>query len=451
MKKLYALTVFSLCIFFGLNAQIMVTFQVDMNQEALDNGISENGVHVAGDFQGWDPAGTMMEDPEFDGIYTVTVPIADGTEIQYKYVNDNDWGADEPDNRMYTVSDDGDGTDLVPLVCFKSADACTNAGVTFTVDMNDEIISGEFDATTGKVYVAGDFQGWMGDADELTDPDGDGVYSGTFTLDEGDIEYKFVKNGTDFETLDDPDNECTVLGGFGNRRASVKANTTLPVYCYGKCGACEFTVAPEKWQVTFQVDMSNMVTQFGALDSVYAAGSFQGWTPGEPGNALTDPDGDGIYIGVDSVVDGTYQFKYLYGNDWGFDETGLVSLDCGMDNGGNREFTVEGGEVMLDPFCFNTCEVNCEALPEAVDVTFILDLSSEIPSSGGIFIKGSFQWPQFTDAEVQLNSLGGGIYSTDPVTLIPGEVTFVFSNGPEAADNENAFDEDTARAWNLAR
>ena len=42
-----------------------VTFRVDMSNE----DVSAFGVHVAGDFQGWDPATTEMTDPDGDMIY----------------------------------------------------------------------------------------------------------------------------------------------------------------------------------------------------------------------------------------------------------------------------------------------------------------------------------------------------------------------------------------------
>ena len=45
-----------------------VVFRVDMSNEE----VSEFGVHVAGDFQGWDPATTELSDPDGDMIYETT-------------------------------------------------------------------------------------------------------------------------------------------------------------------------------------------------------------------------------------------------------------------------------------------------------------------------------------------------------------------------------------------
>jgi len=89
MKKYYILTLFLSCFFcVNLNA-IPVTFRVDMSDET----VSANGVHVAGSFQGWDPAGTLMSDDDEDGIYEVTVDIFPGP-YMYKYVNGNAWQSD---------------------------------------------------------------------------------------------------------------------------------------------------------------------------------------------------------------------------------------------------------------------------------------------------------------------------------------------------------------------
>jgi Bacterial lectin len=68
---------------------VLVTFQVDMSQMV----ISPNGVHLAGDFQGWDPATYQMTDIG-GGIYSMTLDLAPGT-YQFKFINGNSWGNDE--------------------------------------------------------------------------------------------------------------------------------------------------------------------------------------------------------------------------------------------------------------------------------------------------------------------------------------------------------------------
>ena len=90
-----------------------VTLKVNMAWEVANNAISANGVHVAGDFQGWNPATTPMTDANNDGIYEVTINVPANSSIQYKFINGNAWGSDEP----------------VPSAC--AVTGTTNRGATF--------------------------------------------------------------------------------------------------------------------------------------------------------------------------------------------------------------------------------------------------------------------------------------------------------------------------------
>jgi hypothetical protein len=90
-----------------------VTLQVNMAWEVANNAISADGIHVAGDFQGWNPGATAMTDANSDGIYEVTINVPANSSIQYKFINGNAWGQDEP----------------VPGAC--AVTGTTNRGATF--------------------------------------------------------------------------------------------------------------------------------------------------------------------------------------------------------------------------------------------------------------------------------------------------------------------------------
>ena len=90
-----------------------VTLKVNMAWEVANNAISADGIHVAGDFQGWNPGATEMLDADNDGIYQVTVSLPANSSIQYKFINGNAWGQDEP----------------VPSAC--AVTGTTNRGATF--------------------------------------------------------------------------------------------------------------------------------------------------------------------------------------------------------------------------------------------------------------------------------------------------------------------------------
>jgi hypothetical protein len=86
----------------GGEKNIYVTFQCDMNAEA----ISAYGVHLTGSFAPyyaeWDPGaidcyddGTNGDITPEDGIYSVQLLLGSGVDYGYKFVNGNSWGCEE--------------------------------------------------------------------------------------------------------------------------------------------------------------------------------------------------------------------------------------------------------------------------------------------------------------------------------------------------------------------
>jgi hypothetical protein len=103
----------------------------------------------------------------------------------------------------------------------------TEYNVTFSVDMGVQAFENAFDPTTDKVWVRGDFQmaagdtaNWQGKMFELSDADGDTVYTltVTFPVSSKDAQYyfKYVKSPDTWESI-------------GNRSVTINAaNITLP-------------------------------------------------------------------------------------------------------------------------------------------------------------------------------------------------------------------------------
>lgn len=67
-----------------------IRFQVDMSQQT----VSPNGVHIAGNFQGWLPGATPMIDAG-NGIYYFDTVLNSSTNVEYKFINGNAWPAAE--------------------------------------------------------------------------------------------------------------------------------------------------------------------------------------------------------------------------------------------------------------------------------------------------------------------------------------------------------------------
>ncbi len=119
MKKFYFLTMFLFSAFL-INAQTMVTFAVDMNGVA-EFDPSSDVMKIGGDFQGWNPDDTVMEDPDGNGVYAVTVDISAAT-ILFKFVinawETNEFHPDTPGTPGDCTLDDGGGnvnrTETIP-------------------------------------------------------------------------------------------------------------------------------------------------------------------------------------------------------------------------------------------------------------------------------------------------------------------------------------------------
>ena len=115
---------------YAKNDSVDVTFKVDMYEV---QNIDSKGVHVAGNFQGWDPAKTKMDNISGTSIYTKTVRVAAEQNLEYKFINGDSWGKDEavPDKAACAAGKDGNrkllvATDDIELgaVCFGSCDKC---------------------------------------------------------------------------------------------------------------------------------------------------------------------------------------------------------------------------------------------------------------------------------------------------------------------------------------
>lgn len=209
-----------------------VSFAVDMNQQA----VAAEGVHIAGSFQGWDPAATPMEDPDTDGIWTVTLSLEQNQVYEYKFVNGNVWGTDESvppecaqnNNRYVEVVESDIQLDTV---CFASCGPCSGVfNVTFRVDMSQQTEAAE------GVHIAGSFQGWDPSATLMDDSDGDHVWEITLELGgNSSYQYKFV-NGNAWGFDESVPAECA---RDNNRYIDVvTSDVVTEAFCFGECGPC---------------------------------------------------------------------------------------------------------------------------------------------------------------------------------------------------------------------
>ena len=157
--------------------QTIVTFQVNMQQQV----VSPLGVHIAGNFQGYNPGSTPLVNTG-DSIYTYSLVAAPGDTLLYKFINGNTFNDDEraitaacgsPNgfggfNRIYVVPDE----DIVvlPAVCFDSCGLCPLAGL---VCDTAAIICDDFES-----YTLGGLNAQSADWDVWDGTGGDGIVTG---------------------------------------------------------------------------------------------------------------------------------------------------------------------------------------------------------------------------------------------------------------------------------
>lgn len=211
-----------------------VTFRVDMTGQTVD----ANGVHLAGNFQGWSPGSTRMTDVG-GGIYEVTLPVLNSlTVLQYKFLNGNNWGMDEDppagcenfDNNRAAIAT-GSEDIVLPTQTFAGCEnPIPTKDVTFRVDMTG------FDVSPDGVHLAGNLQGWNPGGTPMTGV-GNGIYEVTVPVPAAvsSINYKFV-NGNNWGMEETPPEGCR--NNDNNRFAALALTTdaiTLPGVRYGSC------------------------------------------------------------------------------------------------------------------------------------------------------------------------------------------------------------------------
>jgi hypothetical protein len=398
-------------------AGVDVTFRVDMSEET----VSPLGVHIAGDFQGWDPGATELTEIG-NAVYAITLTFPPGEYHEYKFINGNAWGMDElvlgpcvapPDNNRFLTVPDEDV--VLEAVCFGSCVIC-NPGtveITFQVDMSNE------DVSPLGVHVAGDFQGWDPAGTPMQEI-GDDVYAVTLELGIGNYhEFKFINGnawGMD-ETVPQP---CA--SGLNRYILVPEVPTTLDAVCFGSCDPCG--PPPIDITVTFKVDMTNEVV---SPDGVHIGGGFQGWDPGA--TQMTDA-GDNIYTHTAVLPSGTYQeYKFINGTTW--EQSENVPPECGVNN--NRYFTVPWTDTLMVAVCYGECQP-CGPPPVEVEVTFRVDMANEEISTDGIHLAGTFQgWdPEATP----MTNTSEEVYEVVIPILSGTYIEYKFINGNTFEDAE---------------
>ena len=377
-------------------AQANVTFTVN----TANITVGDNGMYLGGGVFGGANA-VAMSDADGDGTWEVTVAMDIGTTGNYTLLNSpndaNDWGAKE-DISGQDCADAANYNDrILPAIdgdmtiqhCFGSCESdgtCPAATPTYNVSFS--VDTSNYPGGLGAddtVYLNGNFNGWCGECNPMSDDDGDGIWTLTLPFEDGNYEYKFTVNGWNSqEDFTEVIEGCTVTDGtYTNRGLTVAGeDMTLPTVYWNLCPG----ESPGNfYTVTFEVNTSAIIGGVGA-NGLFAGG-------GVLGNAqaiqLLDDDGDGVYVGSVSLEAGTTG-NYIFlnspndGGDWGTKEN-LEGQACADPNNYNDRIMPEFDSDTTLLACFGDCSGDgtgeCSVSEDAMMMLQgILDLT--VPTAG---------------------------------------------------------------------
>ena len=211
------------------------------------------------------------------------------------------------------------------------------------------------------MYAGG---GVLGDAIAvpLSDPDGDGTWTGVATLIAGTTgNYIFLNSptsGSDWGAKEDLTGQaCADPNNWNDRTFPNITSDTTMLHCFGSCetdGSCPSSPPPTpQVNVTFQVDMSQVTAGFTTPE---LNGTFNGWCGNC--NSMSDSDGDNIWE-VTIPLDSGLAIEYKFSADtWSIQEINDPTAPCtnGDTVNTNRVFVVPGTDVTLSQVCWGSCD-----------------------------------------------------------------------------------------------
>jgi len=307
-----------------------------------------------------------------------------------------------------------------------------DVNVTFKVDMNVQMLKGNFDPVTQVVRCAGAFQDWSPSlAPDMEDSDGDGVYEVTYAMSGNTrYEYKFLI-GTDWgqDEFQGQPNRAVDVGG---------SDTTLAAVYFNDESAVSFPASSDSTIVlqvavnmTRQIQLGNFDPD---VDVVRCAGAFQSWSPADAPD-MSDPDGNGTYVTTYEVAPNTtYEYKFLIGTDWGNDE---------FQGQPNRSVTVAANDTALKPVYFDDDPYVVPVGGDTVNVTLQVDMSVKIleglfdPATDVVRCAGDFQGWSPGDAPDMDDADGDSIYVVTYPMSANAEHQFKYIIGTDWGNNED--------------
>lgn len=425
------------------------TFTIQINLNMTNEDQNPTGVFIVGDIFGATPGITPLFDGNDDGIFTNFFEVPENTSFYYTFVN----GITCPGTECYedlsgqACADPEQNNfrffgplteDTILDICFGECQLAACLPSTDSVDVTFQLNMATVDTSPDGVY-------WLNDFDppgefQLTDVDGDDIYTMTIRRPEGFSTYYSFTNGlcSDLSCREDLEGQdCGDLFELNYRLLDPVFSDTVLNLCYGECDLAN-CIAPID-SVDIQINV-NMVAVDVAVDGVFLVEDFFGAPGAYP---LEDPDGDGVYSTILRQPEGFSSF-YRFANGNCPDLTCLEDLtgqNCGPTNPDDNRWISPVLQDTVINTCFGECtpDLDCTLPPDPVEVVFTVNLANDPPNPGGVYLTGNFG---LTENDFAMTNNGIDSVWTTTVPITPGQYYYRFINGTPAAGTPETLVED---------
>ena len=364
-----------------------VTLEVNTANIYQNGGsVGPNGMYAGGGFLGGADGLQLVQSTTDTLIWSGSTLVVPGSNY-YAFFNSptsgSDWGTKENLNGLPCGDPANYNDRLLPNImsdttvqhCFGSCEtdgSCppppsSFVNVTFTLNVSSIISTGGTIDSTGMFIAGGGTFGNPGDY-PMTDLGG-GVWSFTVTKPIGfTSDYTFTNGNSGWGAKENISGLPCAVPPYDDRNlAPVYSDTTIQ-HCFGTCdydGTCNSVVTPPTGtNVTFQVDMSEVVDPFTAAE---LNGTFNGWC----GNCdvMSDADGDSVWDVTVSLTPGdSVEYKYS-ADSWAIQEMNDPGAPCtnGDSTYTNRVLVIPASDTVLVVLCWSSCDPCVVAPPTGIE------------------------------------------------------------------------------------
>lgn len=373
-----------------------LAFKLEDSPDGGPNWILQQPIEVANEWV------ELSFDPSLPSIEGPNEPAAGHT--YNRVVLFFDFGTAFPNDQTYYFDD--------IQVC--GGGGIPSADVTFTVNMN------QYGSAFSNVYVSGTFNSWAGDANQLSDADGDGIYSTTLSLPVGLYEYKFTLDNWAAQENLDITSACaqvTFAGSdvFVNRKLALSGDTELDPVCFNSCYACGESV-----KINYALGLNGATADPGG---VYLAGGAEFGAP-NPRFRMYDDDLDNVYtlqIERQRGYGGYFTFTNGACADFSCKEI-IAGLSCAHPENFNDRFLSPVQQDTTLATCLATCATASDCTSSAPELAGPGAWMEVMPTLTSQEVRILFRELTQSKARVQITDLTGRIVWQQQWNLAPSQV-----------------------------